>query len=86
MNDFELSFAGLITYGNRLYGSKASVFVDKGKSYGRWLVKSIYGVVLVKGKLWGSRVQYGLHPHPPILEDYLNVLGVLYKVENYKGN
>ena len=33
-----------------------------------------------------SSTRYGIHPHPPILEYYRNDLGVLYKVENYKGN
>ena len=55
--------------------------------YGREVSKSIYGVQCSNCRvLWGSRVQYGLHPHPPILEDVQKCLGVLYKVENYKGN
>ena len=45
LNDFELAFAGLVTYGNRLYGSKARFIIDKG-SYGRLVVNGpIYLVV-----------------------------------------
>ena len=44
-----------------------------------------FSVVIVEccGVLEYSMV---LHPHPPILEDVQKCLGVLYKVENYKGN
>ena len=52
LNDFELAFAGLITYGNRLYGSKASVFVDKvqwdgncGSLYMRSVLRGSIGVL-----------------------------------------
>ena len=62
-------------YGNRLYGSKASIIVDKGY-YGR-LVVEVYMRSVLRGSigvlegvvlmvvLWGSRVQGMVYIHTP---------------------